>query len=57
MRITNHGGGLILQKDDQVCPEPLFDYDKNYHWRLRAGDGQRRYDANIMRELYEKFNR
>jgi hypothetical protein len=56
MRITNHGGGLILQKDDEVCPEPQFDYDKNYHWRLRANDGQRQYDCATMWELYKQFN-
>jgi len=56
MRITNHSGGLILQDGDEVTPEPLFDYSKNYHWRLRARDGQREIDADEMKRLYKAFN-
>jgi hypothetical protein len=56
IRLTYHGDGKILQIGEDVIPEPEFDYNKVYHYRLRSKDGERDVDCAHMHRLFKELN-
>ncbi len=56
IRLTYHGEGMMLQIGNPIIPEPEFDYNNVYHYRLRNRDGERHIDCDHMQRLFKELN-